>query len=304
MDKNEAVEIMSEWYRTKAPAYEIVFGDLKNREFAVLTPKTFIKDCSSKGIRHLKANGLNSFLYCLNDIINYKEQKNPFNLYKSLAKYRNGVDNMSPVLRFRKQEIEDWNKKRPGEIISYDLFIDVDSPDRQHMAETKEDVHRIHDHLVSFSIPHNIIFSGMGYHLLIPYYVFDGLNLDFDPDSVGSDSIYVVFNKISLWYHENVSELVDKNLHDSMRITKVPYSISFYNDGAYVCWPFSSIDEFMQHSWTDYKIDVFRNFKGYQCMFKRGVFRFGVNEWCPKHTLKFLEALKIEVEKDAVVGVE
>jgi len=296
MDKEQALNTMKAWYSMNAPVYEIVFADnFVRREFAVLTPKCMQQEQQVKGVRHLRITGVDSFRYCLSEVIECFSQKRVFNFYRSLATYDQGVPKMSPVLRFRGADIEAWKEKRVSQLIAYDCFIDIDSPGRAYMADAKEDATRIHFHLEEFNIPHSITFSGMGYHLIIPYNAFKHLNLSFDPDYVGSDSIYVVFNKITQWFSDKMTEFVDTDLHDSMRITKIPYTLSVYGDCVCVCWPFASLSEFTGHAWTDYRVDEYGSFRGFEPLYKRGIKLFSDAKWRPECTDALLKDMGIKV---------
>jgi len=297
MKKEQCIELMKKWYGRLAPIYEIIFNrEFTRREFAVLTPKHLLDQCESRGVRHMKITGVDSFQYCLDNVLMYEFQKIPYNFYSSIVTYREGLPKMSPVLRFRKEQIEEWKTKKNNQIVAVDLLIDVDSPDRETMQIAKEDTSKIHEFLKELSIPHTLSFTGMGYHIIIPYYVFRHYNHSFDPDEASEKSIYVFYNEIVEKISGQYSELVDTNgLHDSMRISKLFYSLTFYEDGAYVCWPFNSTVEFNRHSWFDYKLDDKAYFAGFQDLYKRGIKIYCVEEWTPRNTDQLLKKIGIKV---------
>lgn len=292
MEKEIAITTMQNWYSRKYLLYEIFFSGMQDRETAVLVPKTFMNTVELRGIRYLRIAGTDGLRYMLERMACYKSQNTPMNVYYSLAKYKEGLPVMSPVLHFRKKDIEQWRDKMNSMIVSYDCLIDIDSPDHAHMGYAKETAGDITRLLNKFKVPYYLRFSGMGYHIVIPYDAFYHLDIHMNPEEDVDRSVYTLFNTITDRLNDKFSEMVDTGLHDSRRILKVPYTLSMYADGCFVCWPFNSRSEFLEKSWKDFLVDRRGNFAGEEKIFRRGQKLFNPN-WDREGVNGFLRFLGV-----------
>lgn len=285
---------MERWYNMNAILYEMLYCSLFDRETVFMRPKHRREKgepTSYRCIKVFKAAGLS---YALNTMVNYKEIPSSLNIYYSLGKYKDGIMDCGNVLKFRHAKTEEWKAEHHKTMIEYDCLIDVDSPahDPRSMGFAKDTTREVINLLDQFSIPYFLRFSGMGYHIVIPYYVFKHLNLNFDPDDV-EHNIYGFYNNLTQRLHDIYSELIDENLHDSRRVTKVPYSLVFYNGITMMCWPFKTKGEFLTRNYTDFRVNSNLSFIGEEKIFRRGQYLFNQNEWTPACTDSFLRELQV-----------
>jgi len=289
MNEQATVDVLSRWYNRNIILYEMYFSSLINRELMTLVPKHLRGDpdvkkyyCSG-GTRCLQATSPQNILYALEKQVKYDFLQIPINLYYSLSRYENGLPKLPPILTMRKPETDHWKKTHHLEMISYDCLIDLDSPNREWMSFCKDSATAVINFLDKYKMQYYLRFSGMGYHVIIPYRCFAHLPVNFDPDDF-KNSVYSLHNAITKWLHDNITELVDTDLHDSRRVTKIPYSLAVYHDGIYVCWPFKTRQEFDHKTWKDYRVDHTLSFQGEQRIYKRGQKLFNEYEWTLEST--------------------
>jgi len=288
---------MEVWYSRNDTRQEMFWTSLNNREFSLLVPK-FLKKQGEKGdTRYLRILNRDGLKYALWNMTQFLEQQHAYNAYFSLAKYENGLPCFSHVLRWRNAhgETDKWSEHHWKQISQYDCLIDIDSPDRQSIWIAKEDCKQIMDYLDDYKVPYSVRFSGMGYHIIIPYQVFLCVPHHFNPHENVDDSIYKLYNEITLALNKRFSEFVDTDLHDSRRCCKIPYSLAFYDDACFVCWPFECRNEFVLHNPADYKLDECCHYAGEQTIFKRGVYTFNKESMLQsKPILDLLSDLKLK----------
>jgi len=293
MNIKEEVSTMKAWYDHAIQQFNI-FPYLIDREAAVLTAKHRRQDCKIKGVRCLKVTNAQALEYVLNRQVSFSFNLTPIQLYYSLAKYKDGIPSFNPNLNDRKPTVEKWKDDHWKSMHTYDLLIDIDSPDFDHMHIAKHDAHMIANYLVSFDIPFYLRYSGMGYHIIIPHYVFDQYHKHFNPDKI-KDSIYEFYNQITQRLHDEFSELIDTDLHDSRRIIKCPYSLACYPQGLFVCWPFKNMWEFLNNDWRSYKLNKELRFPGFENMYKRGDCTIRPRSaWNEAGTREFIKNLKVK----------
>ena len=303
MEKNNEIEEqkkylvnkMTRWYDQSNVIFEMFFLALRRREFVVLTPKMLKNFSSFAGIRCLSCVSTDGLKFNLHNI-KYVQENNPVQLYYSLTTYEKGLPRFNNVFRFRTTQVEEWKKEHHKHIISYDMLIDIDSPDISSMDTAKEDCYKIMNVLSQHGLKYYVRFSGMGYHIIVPHECFAHLNYHFNPHNDIENSIYILFNDITEWLHDTVSEFVDTGLHDSRRITKVPYSLAMYQNGTFVCWPFKTRQEFIKHNYKDYRIDTYCKFKGEQPLYRRGQGIFNP-DWSKEGINKLVKEVKQHVTK-------
>jgi len=267
---------------------------LWDREFMVLTAKHLRKNSTLQAVRCLRILSPKGFHYCMDEMIGYVENKHVLNLYYSLAVYDGGIPQMESSLWKRTNSINEWNEIAWTKMKSYDCLIDIDSPDhkREHMELAKYSARKIIEHLNKYQVPYHLRFSGMGYHLVIPYSYFKELQLHFNPHGITekeiTSSIYYLYNEITRRLNEEYSELVDTGLHDSRRVTKMPYSLVHYPIGVFMAWEFLTKEEFENTDYMDYKIYGDCHFKGETKVYNRGLHLFNEKGNNPKNFLKSL----------------
>ncbi len=128
---------------------------LKNKETIFLNKQGMI-------IRGIKADSIN---YLLKNMDYYRFYKNKYNLYNSIAIFRN-----FPVFSWkkdhRKKQYDIWTgqKKYLPNITDYSFYMDFDNKD-DNFELCKNETMQVSDYLNSKKVKHIIIFSGSGFHI-------------------------------------------------------------------------------------------------------------------------------------------
>ena len=264
------------YYKKYSVLYELL-RQLKNREFSMLSK---IKPEAS--IRKILITTAQSITFWFQ---NLKATSKLYNMYTSLATYRDGVPFRSGNLS---TGIDNnfWDDPT-SYFTGYDLLIDIDQNsnktiDLNHGIETTQ---MIKDELTRLNCPFEMIFSGRGFHFVIPYSAFaensEIQKTTFEPYK--ENSIYSIYFRINKGLHDTFSEMIDYNLSDSMRIRKMPFSLAVYKwkqdlYGNYItmCFPFKNEDvwgSFKQHPKEMIKPSYWNTNK----IFKHGVALFNSN---------------------------
>lgn len=169
---------------------------------------------------------------------------NKYTFYHSLSTYRMMSIPMTGCnLRERMHNpkykdfiINGW-KKMSG----YDFLIDIDG-EHDSFRFCIESAKIVREFLNMCRCPYYLRFSGSGFHFIIPYSYFSFLGMSFNPDD--RNNIYTMYEDIVEYVFDNFTELVDKGLHDSRRVVKLPYTPAVYDDGTYMCLPVDDLDAF------------------------------------------------------------
>lgn len=239
--------LIQQWYSLASVKFETI-KFLYNREFALIVPR-FVKDeeVKKRSVRTLKVHSVQHLDFNLKATDMFKKLT-PYNFYYSMAKFKNGLPNQN--LNFAERDNAEWNKSCYKEIISYDYLIDIDAPDfddLQIVYETAIDIKRLFDKL---NVPYELRFSGMGFHFVIPYkYLPQDLTLN--PHT--ENNLYQFLSNLSSKLYEKYSELIDKNIYDSRRVCKIPYSLALYDNDAFVCSPILTNEEFNNFKLYNYR---------------------------------------------------
>ena len=293
----QELDLLNKWYSKIINQYNVTEAFL-NREGAFLTPKHRRQNAMFQGVRCLRIHNTQGLDFCMNKLVNYKFATTPIQMYYSVAKYKNGIAKTGSNLNDRKQEVEKWADEHYQHMTSYDFVIDIDSPDFDHLPEAKADTHTLINHLTENKIPFELRFSGMGYHIIIPHYVFAHYNKHFNPHENIINNIYVFYESISKRLSEEFTELIDTTIYDARRIIKAPYSLALYPEGVFVCWSFKSVWEFLTNNFTAYAIDDDLKFGGFENMYKRNVSLMNTLRWCETATDDWLKKIKVIKDGD------
>jgi hypothetical protein len=169
------LEQAKKWYTRLDVCYEII-KHTQNKELAVLTPQHLRQEANIFH-RNLRCHNVQNLQHCLTKYLN---TGTPINIYNSLATYEKGV----PV------PIDNnwWKTNHWKQIVAFDMLLDIDSPTQTHTNLAKETCLQIHKHLNSLQVPHQIRFTGNGFHIILPSQLFVGLGKSYDPYS--QNSIY------------------------------------------------------------------------------------------------------------------
>lgn len=286
---------MKNWYNKSTICYEMFFtSEQITRETAFLKPKHQRKPLEQSMFRYIKIFKTTGVPYFIHNYLQCNNKGFLVNVYASLAKYGRGIPDFGTQIHLKKDEIDKWKITHHYEITAYDCLIDIDSPDHESMTHAKHATLQVMSFFDEYNIPYYLRFSGMGYHIVIPYEAFKQYGWHFNPDSDYENSIYYHYNLILDYLHNNISELVDTDLHDSRRITKVPYSLVFYDDITFVCWPFKTKKEFANHDYSDYRIlNPYLSFKGFENCYHRNQTLFNQDFVLESTTTNFLKKAKV-----------
>lgn len=294
MKQQEEIRVMKEWYSKSYVCYEMLYTQMFDREIMFMMPKHRRQSGLQTTWRYINIFKPQGIPYFLHHMILFSSENITLNAYSTLAKYKDGVPIFKGNPMMRKRETETWHRERWKTMTSYDLLIDVDADDRTCMDLAKQATLQIIKFLDEYNMPYYLRFSGMGYHVIIPYRYFKHVKHHFNPDEDLNNSIYNFCAAIQRYFYDNHSEMVDTGVHDFCRVSKIPYSLTFYPDGCYVCWPFRSITEFITHKHTDYKLSNHVTFPGEQKIFRRGQTLFNKDSWTEEDTDRMLKKMRIE----------
>lgn len=287
---------MNEWYNRTDVKYQLI-RFTKNREFAALVPKDFAKtkvtsgnesvNMEKKSTRYFRCHSKQHFEYIYNNILYDQNNIIIYNFYTSMAEYKNGLPKFPPQLRFR--ETKDWMENHWKEMSAYDLLIDVDMGNNNQFSYAKEIVLNLITHFTNEKVPFKLRYSGMGFHVIIPYEFFKELPLTFNPNA--KNSIFMFYSKITKKLNELYGDLIDWNVTDSRRISKLPYTLSIYGDCTMVCLPINSFEEFIYFKPEHAKYSEWKN----RSVTGRGEVLLNTNheKICCK---RFLRSLKLDKE--------
>lgn len=229
---------------------------LKNREFALLPP-SYLRQYHI-GSRYFRCHNVQSFSFILWDIMKFMRFKRLFNLYYSLATYKDGLPRFTPNLRER--DTSDWKVNHWKEMSGYDWLIDIDAGDHNDIMFAHDSANLIMELFDKCKTPYELRFSGCGFHLIVPYEYIKPLGLHFNPHEKGS--VYDFLTSMSKELYNQFSEMVDWNINDSRRICKLPYSAVFYKNKTYIAWSFKSRDNFKYFRLCDMEYGNPKNIKG------------------------------------------
>lgn len=221
------------WYRNKKVFLEIL-RQSKDREIAVIESN---KDDKRHCIRNLNMQSIEAYKFMY--VLVKKRVNNNRNLYYSSATYRDEF----PYLKHDSREYEEWEKSFKASIHEHitgiDLLIDIDLPDHSSTDTVgKYSMLQVHKTLNYLNCPHEIRFSGKGFHVIVPYRYFSHLGLSFNSFTKDRDSLTSLYKDVSSFLHDKVTETIDTGIYDVRRVIKMPYSfVNYKSIKEYICWP-------------------------------------------------------------------
>ena len=244
-----------QWYRIPAVKFKIRTYTYR-RETMFIKAKFSMKD--GETTRMIKIHNVQHLDLWIKRL-DIKNGKRDYNLYYSLAHYKDGIPNGS--LKLAERDFGNWTQEHWKEMDSYDFLLDIDAGNHKEIEFAHHSATLIKKLFDRLEVPYHLRFSGMGFHFLIPYRFFpvncEGLSVlhCFNPDS--DYSIYNIFMKIAMKLHDGYSEMIDTGIYDSRRVAKIPYSLALFEYKSYVCFPFESdshFDNFNLDSMKPYNI--------------------------------------------------
>ncbi len=221
-----------EWYQVSSVKFKII-------KYTYRRETMFIGESNGKAVRMLRIHNVQHLDTWLSQFYIF-EHKRKYNLYYSLARYKDGIPYGS--LNLAKRDFEDWKERHWKEMESYDCLIDIDAGNSKELNFAFYSAKAIRKLFNKCNVPYHVRFSGMGFHFLMPYKFFKEFNLSFDKED--ENNVYDFHSNIAARLHQNYSEMIDTNIYDSRRVVKIPYSLALYGKDEYVCYPFDSDDEF------------------------------------------------------------
>jgi len=235
-----ALELLNErWYNNKNVKFAML-PFLKNREIGLLSPKNF-PEYAECNIRHIRAHNTQQIDF-IRDWLQIDKKGRLLNWYATLAVYKNGMDKLSANMDLRREQTKIWNETNAAMIDSYDFLIDVDGLDHETFEMTKESARNIKTFFDLNKIPYFLIFSGNGFHFKIPYHYMT-YEYSLNPHTE-STNIYQFYQAIAEALKEEYTEQIDTKIYDSRRLCKIPFTLAFFKDIAYVCTPINSDNAF------------------------------------------------------------
>lgn len=224
------------WYRIQEIKFHI-------RRYTYLRETMFIKPKFSMKpgmtTRMIKIHNVQHLDLWLRQLRVSNNERN-YNLYYSLAHYKDGIPNGS--LNLAERDFGNWREEHWKQMDAYDFLLDIDAGNHKEMDFAHYSAKEIKKLFDNFKVPYHLRFSGMGFHFVIPYEFFTDLFLTFNPED--KKNIYNFFMGIAMKLHTDYSEMVDTGVYDSRRVTKIPYSLALFSNKSYVCFPFSNDNEF------------------------------------------------------------
>lgn len=237
--------IMKMYYKDYNVMYRLI-RSLHNREFALLVPSWRDKLEFKRNTRSLKGHNFQSLKF-LFDYYKITRGQRIYNLYYSLAKYKDGI----PKFTLTGRDTQDWTINHWKEIEKFDFVLDIDAGDYEDMKFAVISMQEIHTFLDLCRCPHEIIFSGNGFHILIDGKEFNFLNKNYDPYD-NKNNIYSFHRELALKFFNKFSEMIDMKIYDSRRVLKIRYSLAIYKDSVQMCRPLLTNEDIYSFDYNPY----------------------------------------------------
>lgn len=225
------------WYRIPQVKFQI-------RKYTYKRETMFMKakhaEHSGQSTRMLRIHNVQHLDLWMNQLYLFKH-KREYNMYYSLAQYTNGIP--FGTTKLAERDFGDWKDNHWKFMSGYDFLLDIDAGNHKEMHFAYHSALIIKQLFNKLEVPYHLRFSGMGFHFVIPYHYFYTLKHSFNPED--ESNIYLLFNDIAIELNKKYSEMIDTTIYDSRRVTKIPYSLSLYENKDYVCIPFNDNFDFM-----------------------------------------------------------
>lgn len=249
---------IEKWYDDSSVKFEIIKSTMK-REMACLVPSWCDSDMRKNSIRMLKCHSVQHLDYILKKGLRVWERRILYNLYYSLGRYHNGIPDQT--FNMTERDNSEWNANHLNVMMGYDCLIDIDAGDVDDILDAHYTCLRIIDLFNAYNVPYEVRFSGMGFHVIIPYVYFSHLNKSVFPSD--DDNIYSLYAEIARFLSKTISEMIDLHIYDSRRVCKIPFSLALYEGHIFVCYPFDTLDSIQSFHLADFELMNFnKNIRG------------------------------------------
>lgn len=226
-EKDKIYDRVLNWY-SQLPVHYLISSKCFNREFAIMSQDGMMR-------RSLRVHNAQNFQYifrCWHIMDRLWNDRGLEKFYYSCAVYHGGVPYQNPDLSIN-AITHAWNDQCMNHMTGYDLFIDIDEHMHNNFRASKESMILVHEYLKKICLPHEINFSGRGFHVIVPYRFLPMKS--FNPEA--SDNIYLHCLKIVEHINKKITELADLSVFEPRRLIKCPYSLALYDKDLYVCTP-------------------------------------------------------------------
>lgn len=239
-----------DWYLNQEVQRKITQTTTK-REVSLLLSKGQPNPNFRFNKRYLSAYNTNHIDYIANWDLGLKKNNIVlYNMYYSIIKFKN----LFPFFKFgenRGIDIKNWiSNKLITTIDKVDFFIDVDCK-KESFEGGKNTIIEIKKLFDEYTIQYQIVASGKGFHIIANGEQFEKIEHTIELESESKKDIMNIYYFIAKYLKNNYSDLVDLAVYDLRRITKVPYSLVFYENETRVAIPFISWEEFFNYKFDD-----------------------------------------------------
>ena len=260
-------QLYEQYYQHQSVIFELVKSCFK-REVAFLSKHT-----PERSTRLLQLHSDKDFQIVYHKILNIHEFKTLYNMYYSLAKFKTGIPDQP--IRLKQRNNEPWNSTYYNYITEYDFVLDIDADTFKNVKYAHQDAINIHEFFNSIKVPHEVRFSGKGFHFIIPHSYFLPQDLTFNPYLIKKCWTELYLDLAKLLEHK-FTEFIDLSIYDLRRVLKIPYSLAVYpeTEKMFICWPFHSTEELENFSMDKYTLTEHNIHKLTKIIKKRGTFLF------------------------------
>lgn len=250
------------WY-SQDKVKDTIVNHTTRREFVLLTHRSFGEEYKKRNTRMLKCDSRKNISYLLDKGLKMFSRRTPFSFFYSLATFRRGIP-FYPVHDLGKRDFSGFFKDIQKEIVAYDLLIDIDAPTRDDIMYAHEVMQQVHQELMYEGLPHEVIFSGKGFHIKVPFDVmFDGdysvNKIVYQFTSGDWSKLIDQYSLLSKRLHEEYGDLIDTSVYDLRRICKIPNTLAVYPDAVLVCAPLNDEPTLRNFNIEDYYLDEWRS---------------------------------------------
>lgn len=284
--KKPHMKLYESYYKPVGTLYQIMKSCYK-KEFALISKKQYPKTSGIVNSYRHKYVTNTEWLRKLIDMLCI-EQNIPRSMYVSVAEYSRSVyldEKGNRITDYDDLEyhemirmlIKKWKFTSHEYIEHFPLFIDIDSDGIDEIEKHSETVLTIHELLKRLNVPHEVRFSGMGFHILIHDFKKE-LKHSYIPTD--KHNLYMVHYAVAKKLKDMFSDNIDLSIFDSRRLIKVPYSLAVYPISNplvgemfvyFVVMPLFTTDEISNFDYKLYEIKNYNDVKNIQrIIYNRG----------------------------------